>query len=249
MDIFKYGINFLIILFSIATIALIIILWFVYKKPKSLIKTWNKVIEKDCIKQDDNSYNGIRSYSDAWNSEHEEINHLHHLISLYDEDIKLELENFKLIAGDNDKIWIKMYNNWSKISVDFPTLKYIASRVPMVNSLSIYTLNPGESFVNKFGSSYATLRYQYNLKISSGNVGGKIDGYDIHFEEGTGFVWNDNLQHYYWNHTSTPTIIIFAEIFRKLPFAKNIGTKMLYKLLRKNHKLLNVANSDSETTI
>ena len=215
MDIYNYGIKFLIILFSIAALGLIIILWFVYKSPKSLIKNWNKVIEKNCVQQDNNSYNGIRSYADAWNSDHEEINHLHSLISLYDEDIKLELENFKLIAGNNDKIWIKMYNNWSKISEDFPTLKYIVSRVPMINSISIYTLNPGESFVNKFGLSYATLRYQYNLKISSGNVGGKIDGYDIYFEEGEGCVWNDNLQHYYWNHSSTPTIIIFAEIFRK----------------------------------
>lgn len=216
----------------------------------NLIDKWNYFIKQDCDKQDIDIINGIPSYHNAWDTKNKTIIQLHKLITINHDLILNEvfknledletvdnLNNFDNIYNSNNignkSIFIRYMNEWSSTSDKIPTLKNIVSLFPDISNVNISIFYPGSIISEQKGSSKIFQKYHYGLHIPYEDVGLKIKGYNVNWINGAGFVWDDTLNHSIWNHTLKPRIVIFADVLRKFPYFKNLGSKYIYRLLKK----------------
>src|SRR3972149_9689870 len=217
------------IIISMIIFSIIVIFWLWCRNPYHLIKWWNYRIKTECDLQDLNSINGIPSYHNVWDSSNKTAIELHRLIRLNHDDILYEVTNIMDRKNKNNihdpwmkdeekwnPIWIKIMGDWDIASDELPTLKRITSMFPEISMLHVSIFYPGNTLVEHRGLSRAVQRYHYGLKVSPGDVGLKIAGYDVKWKEKEGFIWDDTLSHSAWNHTSEPRIVIFADIARNL---------------------------------
>ena len=221
-----------------------------------LIDKWNYFIKNDCDKQDEqdiNTINGIPSYHNAWDSKNKTIIQLHKLITINHDLILKEisdnfitLDNFTTFDNlntfdnfttsnnltENKSILIRYMSKWSSIADKIPTLKNIVSFFPDIANVNISIFYPGSTISEQKGRSKIFQKYHYGLQIPYEDVGLKIKGYNVNWVNGSGFVWDDTLNHSIWNHTLKPRIVIFADVFRKFSYFKNLGSKYIYRMLK-----------------
>lgn len=243
-----------ILIISIAIMIFIIVVsvWLWYKDPYYLMEWWNRRIKAECDKQDEFTLNGIPSYHDAWDCPNKSAMELHRLIRINHDDILAEvLETMKQYSGmpmneidsvqgnwlkKEDRwrpIWIRFMGEWAGSADRIPTLKKIVSLFPDVSILHVSIFYPGTTLLEHRGISRSVYRYHYGLKIPDGDVGLKLDGFDIKWKEKEGFIWDDTLYHSAWNHTLEPRIVIFADIFRELSPINALGSRMIYSILQR----------------
>ena len=243
-------------------IVIVVFAWLWYNNPYYIINWWNYKIRSECDDQDKDSMNGIPSYHDAWISPSKRATELHSLIYFNHNDILDEVMNMiksrnslddhisstnksgnkdhkKNIPYDwlksEDKwnpIWIRFMSEWTGVADNVPLLKNILSLFPEISNLHISIFYPGNTIVNNVSPSRAFHRYHYGLSVPSGDIGLKINGHDVKWEERKGFTWDDTLPHSAWNHTLQPRIIIFADIFRELSVINSLGSKIIYTMLQ-----------------
>lgn len=228
-----YGYVIILIMSFILTISIIIWIWL--QDPKSIISWWNNYIKNECDLQDIKSLNGIPSYHNAWNSSNKTITELHKLIHINHDSILQEINNMN---NDKDRIWIKFMGDWTGLTNKFPTLKNICSLFPDVSNLYVAIFNPGTTMINEQNTLAVTHKYHYGLKVPKNDIGLKILGFDVKWEQGEGFVWNDSFSHSIWNHTTEQRIIIFADVFRDFSFINSVGSKLIYSLFQRSPEIL-----------
>jgi len=215
-----------------------------------LIDKWNYFIKQDCDKQDIDMINGIPSYHNAWDTKNKTIIQLHKLITINHDLILNEvvknlkdletvdnLNNFDNIYNlnniGNKSILIRYMNEWASTADKIPTLKNIVSLFPDISNVNISIFYPGSIISEQKGPSKIFQKYHYGLHIPYEDIGLKIKGYNVNWINGAGFVWDDTLNHSIWNHTLQPRIVIFADVLRKFSYFKNLGSKYIYRLLKK----------------
>ncbi len=236
-------------------IVLIIIASFMslyYKDPYSVIKWWNNRIKEECDEMDKSVLTSIPSYHDSSNCPNSTARNLNHMIQLNHDTIVTEvtelMEHYsglpmsdldnaqnKWLAGD-DKwriIWVKFMGDWAGSANALPTLKNIASMFPDITVLNISILYPGAMLFPHQGPSRAVQRYHYGLRVPDGDVALKLDGHEVKWQEGEGFLWDDTLTHSAWNNTDEPRIIIFADIMRELSPINAFGSRLLYEIMQR----------------
>ena len=216
----------------------------------NLIDKWNYFIKQDCDKQDIDIINGIPSYHNAWDTKNKTIIQLHKLITINHDLILNEvyknledletidnLSNFDNIYNSNNignkSIFIRYMNQWASTSDKIPTLKNIVSLFPDISNVNISIFYPGSIISEQKGPSKIFQKYHYGLHIPYEDIGLKIKGYNVNWINGAGFVWDDTLNHSIWNHTLKPRIVIFVDVLRKFSYFKNLGSKYIYRLLKK----------------
>lgn len=224
--------RFLSIIIMIISMIIIILMWLWYRKYPHrgyFINWWNRRIKYECDMQDAYSLNGIPSYYNAWNSPNTKATELHRLIRLNHDEILTEV--MELLKNHNsDDIWVRIMNKWVSTADKLPTLKRITSLFPEISGLHVSIFNPGTTLLEHRGVSRTVQRYHYGLKIPAGDVGLKIDGYNVKWVEKEGFVWDDTLLHSAWNHTDEARIVIFADIFRDLSVGNKMGSYFMHSL-------------------
>lgn len=227
---------------------LAIVTWLWYRNPYYLITWWNQQLQTECDRQDALPLNGIPSYQNAWLAKNKSVVEFHRLIHINHDEIRSEvmelLQNYEppeasLVSRKWLKeetgwhpIWIRFMNDWSGLADKTPTLKRIAALFPEVTALHISVFYPGSTLIENRGSSRAVYRYHYGLKVPEGDVGLKIAGYDVKWEEREGFIWDDTMPHSAWNHTAEPRIVIFADILRDFSIINALGSQMIYSVLQ-----------------
>lgn len=212
-------------LYSVGIVMCIIMIIWVYYMWN--LEWWNNFIKVECDSQDSFSLTGIPSYNNVWNCKQTSIRDLHGLISIYHNQI---LDEVNTVHGDS--IWIKNTGEWS--DTDVPTLKQIASLFPEIVNMRVSIFQPGTTLIENKGISRITRKYHYGLKVSGNDVGMRIGGSDVKWEEREGFVWDDTIAHSMWNHTSEPRIIIFADILRELSPLNSLVSTMIYSIMKQN---------------
>ncbi len=234
----------IVIVFSTLIFACIWI--FCYSSSKNsnyIISLCNQFIKSECDQQDMISLNGIPSYHNVWDSSNKSAIELHRMIYINHDEILAEVTELlesnydKLSEGLNNEdgwnpIWIKFLNTYSTISQKLPKLKSISELFPEVITFYISIFHPGNILVERKGTLRIAHRYHYGLKIPENDVGLKISGFNVKWEEKEGFVWDDTLSHSAWNHGIKPRIVIFAHVLRDLSFINKLGSNVIYSLLQ-----------------
>ena len=171
-----------------------------------------------------NCINGIPSYRNANDCQNITVTLLNNLIYIDHDSIITEVHSFLSehhqffnIQSHNHElkwnpIWIKHFNNLTIYSEKLPTLTKIISLFPDISSFFISIFYPGDSLIEHTSPSSSYYRYHYGLKIPCNDIGLKISGYDVKWQEKEGFIWDNTLSHSIWNHTSQPRIVICADI-------------------------------------
>jgi beta-hydroxylase len=130
-------------------------------------------------------------------------------------------------------IWVRFLGDWAGTADRLPTLKKIVAELPGVSLLHVSIFYPGTTLSQHRGPARVVHRYHYGLKIPEGDVGLNIDGHEVHWHEREGFVWDDTLPHSAWNHTDSPRIVIFADVFREFSPLTALGSNLMYSLVQR----------------
>jgi len=164
---------------------------------------------------------------------------LHQLLQLHHSDILTEVTSIldtgisseESILTDEKKwnpIWIKYMGESSGISNKFPFLQNISNLFPDIANIYVSILYPGTTVVeNSSNSNNIFDKYHYGLQIADNDIGLKIDGFDVKWQNKESFLWDSSIPHAAWNHTNLPRIVIFADIIRNTTMAQ-----IKYKLLQ-----------------
>lgn len=245
-----YIVMLIVVLVILVTIALLVWLW--YRDPYYLIDWWNRRIALECDAQDAEPLYGIPSYHDAWNCSNRTARELQAALSVHHDQILTEvLETMQTYSGlsmvDLDEvqrsafgdetrwkpIWIRFLGDWAGTADRVPTLKRIVEGLPGVSLLHVSIFYPGTTLTPHRGPSRVVHRFHYGLKIPEGDVGLRLAGHEIKWHEREGFIWDDTLPHSAWNHTESPRIVIFADIFREFSGLNALGSNLMYSLVQR----------------
>lgn len=223
-----------VIIIAIILLCILLSIWLWFYNNKLLLTWWNNYITHQCSQQDLLSFNGIPSYHNALDTDNKCIRELHTLIHLYNNDILAEVNT--ILDKDNvSNILIRTMGRWSETADLCPILKDIVSLFPEVLQLQILISHPGTVSIDLQGQYKMLQSYHYGLKVSPNDIGLKIDGFDVKWEENTGFVWDATLPHSMWNHTNETRIVILAEVLRDLTLLNNLGSMLIFKALTSNN--------------
>lgn len=217
-----------IIIMSILLITAVILL---ISEPSRLIIWWNRRIKGECDAQDLASLNGIPSYCNVWDYSDKTTLELHRLINIYHDEILTEVDTLLAKSSELEELlWIRFMGEWAGFADQLPVLKQIASLFPSLINLQVVIFHPGATLVEQCANNRMVHRYHYGLRVPRNDVGLKIAGFDVKWEEHEGFVWDNTLPHSIWNHTAESRIIIFADILREFSFVNSVGSKFVYSL-------------------
>lgn len=228
-----------VIIVSVILLCILLGVWLWFMNSKLFIACWNDFIKSECDQQDSRSFNGIPSYHNAWETNNKSVRELHQLIHLYNNDILSEVT--PLLNKDLSVLSIRDKGRLSEVSELCPILRSIVSLFPDVIKLQVLIYYPGIAHIELQEQYRMLQRYHYGLKIPVNDIGLKISGFDVKWEEHEGYVWDATLPHSIWNHTNDPRIIIYADVSRDLSLIKRFGSKLITTLINRNtvkHELL-----------
>jgi aspartyl/asparaginyl beta-hydroxylase (cupin superfamily) len=175
-------------------------------------------IMKNPIEEPD-TFNGIPSYYNAWDSNNKTIINLNRLITLNHNLILEEVLNiYKSYDASDEKIdhiLLKYMGKLSNTSEKIPTLRNIISLFPDITLVKISFFYPGSILPEFSADNKNTKKYHYGLLIPNNDIGLKIKGYNVNWIEREGFIWDDKLVHSTWNNTLKTRIVIFADYLHK----------------------------------
>jgi len=175
-------------------------------------------IMKSPIEESD-TFNGIPSYYNAWDSNNKTIINLNRLITLNHNLILEEVLNiYKSYDTSDEKIdhiLLKYMGKLLNTSEKIPTLRNIISLFPDITLVKISFFYPGSILPEFSADNKNTKKYHYGLLIPNNDIGFKIKGYNVNWIEREGFIWDDKLVHSTWNNTLKPRIVIFADYLHK----------------------------------
>jgi hypothetical protein len=137
----------------------------------------------------------------------------------------------KLIYGKDTEIFDRIGSkNWKtynlilfnqdvpKNSEKCPITVSLLKRVPGVQSALFSIIAPGTYIPPHRDPAKGVIRYHLALKVPKDrkNCYINIDGYNYHWEEGKGILFDDVYDHYVRNDTKEERVILFVDILRPL---------------------------------
>ena len=200
----------IIILFIILIIA---IFWLWFFRKSVIISWWNRMILSECNNQDKSCINGITSFKNIWDTDHLSVKQLHSMLLLNREQILKEID-------DNKSVDINI----------LPTIKEISKLFP---DMKIYLKHyyPGDTIAEQNDISKIYYRYHFGIRVPSNDIGLRIDGYDVKWEENEGYVWDNTLRYSIWNDSAEPRTILFADVKRELTGWRKYGSYIIQSLI------------------
>ncbi len=269
----------IVVIIVIIIIIIIVALIFYISNPLfaySIMKWWG--CHLSTIKKKQNSYSekninlsdeNIPSLMKAKDCPLESARKLEDLISRNHDQILTEIKelllNYKGVAmADVDEVqgnwlkgsknwrtlWVKFLDTWAGTADSLPTLKGIVEEMgDDVTLLHVSILHPKMRLDPHYGIHSGVWRYHYGLIIPEGDTGLSIEGHTFKWKEREGVIWDDTLLHSAWNETSSPRIIIFADLPRDLhPITKYMNT-FITRVIQSNSKVKSIAKMLSQQNI
>lgn len=214
---------------------LVIFIYSCYLYPNN-IRTWMNNIVKYVVKDDNhNLINGISSYryaDDEMYQDNFDIYYFDTLINLNKDIILSEIKNYRSQYKKNNIILLKD-KIWSKDSDYFPSIKNINKNFLATSNIDILILNPGDVYLGHNVNYKFNYKYHYCLSVPDNSNGLTIDNYQIKWKHNQGFIWDPTINHTFINETSSPIIILFADISRPLPIGYNLLISIIYSIYSK----------------
>lgn len=222
-----------------------VFVWFWFFKNDRCVDIINNIVGYESDREDKNCINGIYSYNDGLNCSNKTVNHLNKLLYLYHDEILNEIMNVEgynmstnfeeeWINKENkwNPVWIRFLNNNTHFAKSIPTLNKILKYFPEIPMIYISIFHPGMIIIEDETKDRGIYKYRYCLKADDRDIGLKIKGFDVKWKEKQGIIWNPNIMHSVWNHTTKTRIMICADIFKDLTIINNLFTKKIYYLNR-----------------
>ncbi len=144
----------------------------------------------------------------------------------------VQLQNLPEAVGWTP-LWIKFLGQRSGVAKHMPTLSSIVSRYDNhVSLLHVSIMKPGTMLRSHVGITKGVLRYHYGLRVPEGYTGMLLEGTYVKWCVGRGVVWDDTIQHSSFNYTDSARLIIFADVYRELPWWLDVLNRSAYWLIQ-----------------
>ncbi len=137
-------------------------------------------------------------------------------------------------------MWVYLLGRYGGVADYLPTLTSIVKRHQQHLGLVILSSLTYQHIPPHTGPMSSVLRYHRSMVIPDGDLGMKIDGRPFRWSQQRGVVFDDRLVHESWNHTTTPRVVIFADIIRPMPFPMNYVNRVVYKLIQRTRHLKSI---------
>lgn len=120
----------------------------------------------------------------------------------------------------------------------------IIREIPGCTSAMFSVLGPGKHIPPHRGIYKGLYRVLLGLMVSdSGKCWIKINGKEVPFREGKCIVFDETAEHEVFNGTDEPRVVLYLDIYRRLPFPINKLNDLVFSLLRNSPFIKNIISN------
>jgi aspartyl/asparaginyl beta-hydroxylase (cupin superfamily) len=119
----------------------------------------------------------------------------------------------------------------------------IISKLPGCCGAMFSVLGPGKYIPPHKGIYKGAYRCLLTLKVApNADCWIRVNNQKLYFEEGECIVFDETVEHEVMNASAFPRVVLFLDLYRKLPFPLNVLNHVIFTLLRKSPFVANILN-------
>ena len=171
-----------------------------------------------------------------------EARRLHNVKDIYKVDAELNQdENWKAAP-------LVVYGYlFEKNSLRCPETIKILKQLPGCCAVMFLVAGPGKHVPLHKGFHKGIYRCLLTLKVApNADCWISIDGRKIYFKEGESIVFDETVEHEVLNASTEPRVVLFLDIYRKLPFPLNLMNDGLFYLIKNSPFVKNILKDYQE---
>lgn len=125
-----------------------------------------------------------------------------------------------------------------------PATYSIISKLPGCTSAMFSVLHPGKHILPHKGLYKGVLRCLFTLQApENGRSWIKVNGHKYPFETGKCILFDETFEHEVLNDSDRMRIVLYLDIYRKLPFPLDLLNKLIFTLLKTSPFIQNILTS------
>ncbi len=132
-------------------------------------------------------------------------------------------------------------------SLRYPKTFKLLNQIPGCAGAMFSVLGPGKYIPPHHGIYKGVFRCLFTLKVKDGaKCWIRVSDRVINFETGKAVLFDETAEHEVANYSDEPRIVLYLDIYRKLPFPVNLLNSLVFALLRRSPFVKNILTEYSK---
>lgn len=159
------------------------------------------------------------------------------------------VKDFYVVETDikQDENWkglpLLMYNHRFENNIAMcPVTMGVVRQIPGCTSVMFSVLGPGKHIPPHKGIYSGVYRCLFGLSTpAGGKCWIRVNDTVIPFEDGKNIIFDESTDHEVKNESEEYRMVLYLDVYRKLPFPLNLFNTLLFHLLRRSYYISNIA--------